>query len=80
VINNLFFHLVILELYIFINLYFWQLEFGYGHIQISPSSIISTYGNIQRYPTAPFPLFVYARSALITWCFVYKVTNLSSSI
>ena len=24
---------------------------------ISPSSIISTYGNIRRYPIAPFPLF-----------------------
>ena len=47
---------------------------------ISPSNIISTYGNIRRYPIAPFPLFVCACSALITWCFVYKVTNLSSSI
>ena len=47
---------------------------------LSPSSIISTYGNIRRYPIAPFPLFVCACSALITWCFVYKVTNLSSSI
>ena len=37
---------------------------------ISLSSIISTYGNIRRYPIAPFPLFVCACSAFITGCFV----------
>ena len=64
-----------------INIYLdWKYhKFSQSNI-VSPSSIISTYGNIRRYPIAPFPQFVCACSALITWCFVYKVTNLSSSI
>ena len=61
-------------------LHILDLTYQYPVQLVSPSSIISTYGNIRRYPIEPFPLFVCACSALITWCFVYKVTNLSSSI
>ena len=51
----------------------WNLVYPAGRV-------ISTYGNIRRYPIAPIPLFVCARSSFFTWCFVYKVINISSSI
>ena len=36
-------------------------------------------GIIWQYPIAPFPHFFCARSAFITWCFVYNVNDISSS-
>ena len=38
--------------------------------ELSRGRVISTEGNFRRYLIAPFPLFVCARSAFITWCFV----------